>query len=115
MKEVYFYYVCPKAIRIKSEKLCLDHTFYTDLSKPSITIEDIQELISNHMIDELWINPRENTLLYEDVCSFIRSCDCGRWLPLKLPEESGLVELIDLDKIDKSKYKFSKSLINFLQ
>ena len=111
-KEVYYYYAHPKAIRIRSEKLCLDHTFYTDLSKPGFTFEDIQELISNPMIDELWIKPRYKTLLYEDVHGVLQSCDCGRWLPLKSPEFDSLNEhvLIKLDSLDSSEYKLHESL-----
>lgn len=101
MKTNIYYSGYPKQIRIKSEKLNLDHICITDFLKSCITFEDIQSLLESPFVDEVWLYVVKGALLYV-------SCDSkkfesfgpdegeGFWFHLD-PEE---FELIDYHKIN---------------
>ena len=69
MKTNIYYSNTPTQIRIKSEKLCLDHIFHPEFSKPCITFEDIQIMINSPLIDEIWLYLNEGDLVYVDCVS----------------------------------------------
>lgn len=99
MKTNIYYSDTPKQIRIKSEKLCLDHIFHTEFSKPYITFEDIQVLLNSPLIDEVWLYINDGDLVYVDCVSkkflSIVTTENGDWFHL----DPDCYNFIDRNKI----------------
>ena len=68
MKTTIFYdEMCvPEQIRIKSDKLCLDHTFSPNATLNCINYRDINSLLENPLFDTIQINLAKGTAYYEE-------------------------------------------------
>ena len=50
----YFYPILPSIVRIKSECLCMDHTFVPDATMKPVSYDDLIELLKSKYIDSVW-------------------------------------------------------------
>lgn len=89
---IYYDEMCvPEQIRIKSEILCLDHTFSPNATLSCISYIQLKSLIDNPLFDLIQINFAEGTAYYEELDGDIKPLSSG-WLQIK-PSE---IELIGL-------------------
>lgn len=61
----YFYPILPSMVRIRSESLCLDHTFFPDATMKCVSYDDLIELLKSKYIDSVWaFIPKDSEAYY---------------------------------------------------
>ena len=84
MKTTIFYdEMCvPEQIRIKSDRLCLDHTFSPNATLNCISYRDINSLLENPLFDTIQINLAKGTAYYEEYDGTLKPISSG-WIQIK--------------------------------
>lgn len=86
----YLYLELPSIVRIKSESLCLDHTFSPDATMKPVSYDDLYKLLNKGYIDSVHAFVPKEAMIY---C--IDTINNNEKLPV-----SGWINLSDFDAVE---------------